>query len=258
MQYEIDDTGTEIRHPGFRDRLTRAIEWNRNGVPQKGAGAHRHIAERMTALGILTRPQTVSQWNKGYTTPGGPTKGRALAQVLGVDYNWLMEGIGGEYPTFADGSAAPSSERLVPLRPSAKPTPIHRPDTQGMAIGLATAMVTLAGATNVRTTPGGGPVHFQFTAPGNMVVPVHAVLGERIDDGWSVTVPPEAVEATVLGILPVSPTSFKMVELFWDDLVQVAEKDEDGNLTITITDELTTGGVAWKPVEGFGRRRLLR
>ena len=70
--------------------------------------------------------------------------------------------------------------------------------------------------------------------------------------------PPEAVEATVLGILPVSPTSFKMVELFWDDLVQVAEKDEDGNLTITITDELTTGGVAWKPVEGFGRRRLLR
>jgi hypothetical protein len=99
--------------------------------------------------------------------------------------------------------------------------------------------------------PTTGPVHFK-TAVRGAVLSIHAVLAEREGDGWTLSVPKDAADTFVLGIVPETPTSFRLLSLFWED-VEALGKDTGEALELEIDSELRTGSVTWAEIADFGR-----
>jgi hypothetical protein len=115
---------------------------------------------------------------------------------------------------------------------------------------LGTALAQLFGAKIVET-PATGPVHFKAAVRG-AVLSVHSVLADREGDGWTVAVPKFAADTFILAVLPLSSTSFRLVELDWDEVEAVGEDHGDA-YGVRIDSKLRTGGAAWTEIHDFGR-----
>lgn len=78
------------RHPAFAARLNESAD-KHPYVPRLGAGRLTYVRERLSNMGITVSLEAVRRWFAGEALPR-PEYGSALAQVLGVDSHWLLEG----------------------------------------------------------------------------------------------------------------------------------------------------------------------
>lgn len=237
-------------HEDFAKRLERAMDLISADLPPKFKGRNEELARRMNEkFGVPVTPETVSKWTKGTAYPR-VERMAALASILGVDLAWLQMGTGGPDPVARSASSVVQTTGNV--RKTAPRGQVSRNTT---AKFLALSMAEISGA-RILDVPDVGDVHFTVAVGGGAVLAIHAVLGERVTNGWRVTVPRSADTTYVMGILPKTPTAFTAVELFWDDLERVGTVDGD-NLVVEISEDLKTGDVIWTQIEGFVRRPRL-
>lgn len=222
----IDDS-----YKQFARRLEMAMD--AANLPPKYKGRYEELARRVREqTGVQITVETISKYAQGLMMPR-PTKMQALAKALDVDLAWFQSGAGGDAPVAKKGTSA------------GRPSP-----NANAAKFLGIALAQLGGARIVES-PSIGPVHFQVAVRG-AVLSVHAVLAERRGDGWSLTVPKYAVDTFILGILPSSATSFRMVALYYDDVESVGTDAGDA-YDLRIDANLRSGKVTWSEMDDFSR-----
>lgn len=238
-------TNAPIEHSAFVRRLTMACDTN-SQIPRLNHGRNKEIAVRMGSLGDDVTEETVRKWFAGMTSPRR-ARMALLARVLGVDENWLATGAGAQgdrpvsrfdMPTnLAKDPAPPMATRVLPPSPAAK----H------LAIGL----VGISGA-HITQIFERGPVHFKALIKGAEYA-FHAIVGIPFGREHWFSVPDGTSDTLILGVIPLGPAWFRMIELDRDGVDAVGERKGD-EVRFAVDSDLRTGERAWREIVTFAQR----
>lgn len=219
----------------FSRRLNAACDSNAN-VPSVNKGRYSWLAREFEVRrGSPVHPESVRKWFEGITIPSEDRKA-TLAQILAVDYGWLTSGTGGQHPV--------KPRHIEASGPHSVPDP-------DIAKHLALGLVGVGGGTVGRIAES-GPIHFEARIKGALY-PFHAVLAESVRDAWRFTVPEAALEAFVLGIIPIGPSRFELVDLDGADIREFG-RHQGAEFIVDMTPNLKTGDHKWRRIDSFDRR----
>lgn len=235
----MTETARTARHEAFARRLNEACDVNQD-VPRLYYGRNTWITDRIKQdYGLPLTAETVRKWLDGEVMPR-PERMAALANVLGVDLNWLALGSGGTRPV---------SRYRDPHSPAMTAKPAAPPEDAAKHLGLG--LVQLGGGQVVEVPPS-GPVHFRAEIKGAQYA-FHAIVGTQQGRGWEFVVPPEAENTFVLGLVPLGPARFRLLDIDWDEAQNLGEPTDAGR-RITVDGDMRTGDHAWREIITFARR----
>lgn len=212
------------KYTDFSRRLEQACADNPH-VPPHNFGRLRWFADELAKHGVEVRQETIRKWFAGETRPREKPLA-ALAKILRADSAWLLV-----------GSTSGITEKEARVRNAA---------ADG-AVNLVAGLVQMHGARPAfpRQDDEFAQKHKidLYAIIKGVQYPFHVTL---FHEGKAI-VPFEAEGSFVLGVIPLSPTSFKLVEVDREGLA-AAGKRKSGFI------EITEDSYPWREIESFQER----
>ncbi len=218
---------SKVMHPEFAHRMQLACDQNPN-VPPLNYGRltwfTRQFEER---FGVEVTVETIRKWAAGESKPR--TKAMAqLAEILGVDDAWL---------TLGKSQSLTEKQRKV------------RNATADGAVNVVTGFIQMCGG-HPSFPEKDGPIDIQAIIKGALYN-FHVCVGEKVNGGYHFSVPAEATETLVVGVIRTGDLSVKLIELDWEG-IEAHAKRLGGSLEVIL--DAKSEDRWWKDIDTFAER----
>lgn len=221
----------KIAHPDFAVRMQQAADANPN-VPPVNYGRLGWVVEALASkFEYATNVETVRKWFAGETMPR-QKPAKLLAEVLNVTPEWLTLGA--------------STDLGIKERKA-------RNALAEGAVNVIVGMVQMAGWNVAFPDAADGDARKQkidfYAIIRGAKYSFHIVAAVRNGGDWKVSVPAEALETFLIALMPLTSTSFNLIELPKETLLERG-KHKGGSVDVMIPEGMDD----WRQIKSFAER----
>lgn len=223
----------KIPHADFAQRMQLACDGN-DDVPKPNFGRLGWFVEKFEEkFDFRLTAETVRKWFAGEARPR-PRTIAMLAQILEVDEAWLSVG--------SDPSITEKQRKL-------------RNATVDGVVNVVAGCIQMDGghpAFPDDDDPASKKSYVDLTAIiKGALYSFHVALAEKSEDGWVFSIPAGARGKFVIGVVRISPWSFRFFELDWDGMDKHGTR-RAGCLSVVLPADMKQS--TWREIESFSER----
>lgn len=217
----------KIKYPDFGQRMIQAADVNPKVPPMNHNRLGWIVDQMQSRFGHSVTKETVRKWFAGETIPRAEAS-KYLAQIMEQSPEWLLLGV----RTGVDTKTTKARNALA-----------------SGAVNVVAGMIQMAGW-HVAFAKKEDEAKYDFEVIiRGAKYQMHIASGRLVGGDWDFAIPTEAKDSFVIGLCPISPTCFTLIEIDQEHLEEVGSAKR-GSYEITVHESFE----GWRKIESFAER----